>query len=95
MAEELGCDWSLLARELGVAQSEVTQLKLEYRADSERAYEMLALWLRQGEGKAGGNDLERGLRRIGREDVVKKCMRNIEYVVSNPRQYKRKKRYQQ
>lgn len=82
MAEELGCDWSLLARELGVAQSEVTQLKLEYRADSERAYEMLALWLRQGEGKAGGNDLERGLRRIGREDVVKKCMRNIEYVVS-------------
>lgn len=30
-----------------------------------------------------GNALERGLRRIGREDVVKGCMRNIQYVTED------------
>lgn len=104
VAEALGCDWSLLARELDIAQSDITQFKLDYRTDLERAFAMLILWRKQEGDKAtgesstqfslfdnaasvvnylmplSGNALERGLRRIAREDVVKVCMKNIQYV---------------
>ena len=32
------------------------------------------------EGNFAGNELERALKRIGREDVIRKCMYNVEEV---------------
>uniref|UniRef100_A0A1I8GR71 Ankyrin-2 n=1 Tax=Macrostomum lignano TaxID=282301 RepID=A0A1I8GR71_9PLAT len=63
LADCVRADWPMLARELGVGQSDITNAKRERGPE------------------ATGNDMERALRRIGRDDVVKKCMRNVEYVV--------------
>uniref|UniRef100_A0A1I8G3G9 Death domain-containing protein n=1 Tax=Macrostomum lignano TaxID=282301 RepID=A0A1I8G3G9_9PLAT len=52
-----------------------------FRDDRDRAFAVLCQWQRERGPEATGNDMERALRRIGRDDVVKKCMRNVEYVV--------------
>ena len=39
---------------------------------------MLRLWLNTQGNKATGNALEKALRRINREDIVNKCMFNVE-----------------
>ena len=44
----------------------------------QQAIVMLRLWLSTQGNQATGNALEKALRRIGREDIVNKCMFNVE-----------------
>ncbi|PAA92749.1 hypothetical protein BOX15_Mlig001678g5 [Macrostomum lignano] len=81
LADCVRADWPMLARELGVGQSDITNAKVNFRDDRDRAFAVLCQWQRERGPEATGNEMERALRRIGRDDVVKKCMRNVEYVV--------------
>ena len=47
---------------------------------------MLRLWLSTHGNQATGNALEKALRRIGREDIVNKCMFNVELVTDEMEQ---------
>ena len=47
---------------------------------------MLRLWLSTQGNKATGNALEKALRRIGREDIVNKCIFNVELVIDEMEQ---------
>ena len=47
---------------------------------------MLRLWLSTQGNQATGNALEKALRRIGREDIVNKCMFNVELVTDEMEQ---------
>lgn len=44
---------------------------------------MFRLWLRQKANKATGNQLERALNKIGRQDIVDKCICNVEMVTDD------------
>ncbi|GIX87124.1 ankyrin-3 [Caerostris extrusa] len=44
---------------------------------------MLRLWLQKSGSKATGNELEKGLRKINREDIIKNCMFNVELVTDD------------
>ena len=41
---------------------------------------MLRFWLNTQGNKATGNSLERALRKCGREDIINKCIFNVELV---------------
>ena len=80
IADSLHEDWMRLAQELGVAERDVRRIQGEYADVSEQALVMLHLWVQKFAEKATGNELERAMTRIQREDIVKKCMYNIEEV---------------
>ncbi|KAL3315751.1 Ankyrin-2 [Cichlidogyrus casuarinus] len=48
--------------------------------DRDRALAVLVTWFHETKNRATGNELDRALRMIGREDVVKSCMRDIQHV---------------
>jgi ankyrin len=73
-------DWVNLAHQLGITKEEIVKIQTEYTFVSEQALVMLHLWMQKNGDKATGNNLERGLRKIGREDVIKNCMYNVEGV---------------
>ena len=52
----------------------------------QQAIVMLRLWLSTQGNQATGNVLEKALRRIGREDIVNKCMFNVELVTDEMEQ---------
>lgn len=77
-------DWEKLALELGVAPSDIDLIKEEYPNNyPQQAMIMFRLWLRQKPAKATGNELERALKKIGRQDVVDKCICNVEMVTDD------------
>ncbi|PAA74996.1 hypothetical protein BOX15_Mlig001215g3 [Macrostomum lignano] len=82
VAEKLRSDWSLAAQELGLTDSDIAEIAANRPDDRERAMSMLRRWrrIKEPSGEATGNALEAALRRIGRDDVVKQCMRNVQYV---------------
>lgn len=70
--------------ELDVPPSDVKLIKEEYPGDAElQGSVMFRLWLRQKAGGATGNRLERALEKIGRGDVVRKCICNVELVTDD------------
>merc|ERR1712142_636108 len=80
MAEVLQGDWVLLGRQLGLKELDLHNIAKDYSYVSEQALVMLHLWIHEKKGDACGNDLERALRKIDREDVIQRCMYNIEEV---------------
>ncbi|XP_071440042.1 ankyrin-3-like [Hetaerina americana] len=80
----LGLDWIQLANELGIAQDDIHLITSEY-PDSvpQQAMVMLRLWMQQSGNKATGNTLEKSLRRINREDIVDRCIFNVELVTDD------------
>ncbi|CAL8070723.1 unnamed protein product [Calicophoron daubneyi] len=52
----------------------------EMRTDRDRALAVLLAWREERGELATGNELYRALRSIGRFDVIKSCMRDIQYV---------------
>ncbi|KAL1518232.1 hypothetical protein ABEB36_001888 [Hypothenemus hampei] len=77
-------DWEMLALELGVAPSDIRLIKEEYPENNpQQATIMFRLWLRQKAGHASGNQLERALKKIGRQDVVDQCICNVEMVTDD------------
>ncbi|KAH1010688.1 hypothetical protein HUJ05_004944 [Dendroctonus ponderosae] len=77
-------DWEKLAQELDIAPSDVELIKEEYPENHpQQAMIMFRLWLRQKANKATGNQLERALNKIGRQDIVDKCICNVEMVTDD------------
>ncbi|KAG8183122.1 hypothetical protein JTE90_024431 [Oedothorax gibbosus] len=84
IAQGLDKDWVLLARQLEVSDSDVQQIQSDTTCDQpEQALIMLRLWLQKSGSKATGNELEKGLRKINREDIIKNCMFNVELVTDD------------
>ncbi|XP_066256212.1 ankyrin-3-like isoform X3 [Euwallacea similis] len=77
-------DWEKLAFQLDIAPSDVELIKEEYPENCpQQATIMFRLWLRQKTNKATGNQLERALTKIGRQDIVDKCICNVEMVTDD------------
>nr|XP_042902612.1 ankyrin-3 isoform X21 [Parasteatoda tepidariorum] len=84
IARELDKDWVPLAQQLELSDSDVSQIKaVEECENSEKALMMLRLWLQKSGSRATGNELEKGLRKINREDIIKNCMFNVELVTDD------------
>ncbi|KAK3593652.1 hypothetical protein CHS0354_025541 [Potamilus streckersoni] len=80
VADILQGDWVILAQQLDITSSEINDIKSNYSTVNDQALAVLQLWVEKNRERATGNALERALRQINREDVVKKCMYNIERV---------------
>lgn len=77
-------DWDKLAEELDIPPSDIELIKEEYPDNYPRqAMVMFRLWLRQKANKATGNKLELALKKIGRQDIVSKCICNVELVTDD------------
>ena len=83
----VGSDWVPLAQELDISDSDINIIKSEYPdSDGQQAIVMLRLWLSTHGNQATGNVLEKALRRIEREDIVNKCIINVELVTDETEQ---------
>lgn len=81
IADAVQKDWSILAAQLGIPQADINTIQTDFEADSERALVALHIWVQSaGVTRATGNDLERALEAIGRNDVIQKCMYNVKEV---------------
>ena len=77
----LGSDWVKVAHELDIPDSDINIIKTEYPDnEGQQAMVMLRFWLNTQGNKATGNALEKALRRCDREDVINKCIFNVEEV---------------
>lgn len=80
----LGNDWIKLARELEIEDQDINLIISEYPDNvGQQAMVMLRLWLNTEGNKATGNALEKALKQCDREDIVNKCMFNVEQVTDN------------
>lgn len=80
----LGEDWAKLASQLDIPPSDIKLIKDEYPDNvPQQGMVMFRLWLRQKANKATGNKLEQALNKIGRGDVVEKCICNVELVTDD------------
>merc|ERR1719317_327554 len=83
----LGSDWVKLARELEIDDQDINLIISEYPDNvGQQAMVMLRLWLNTEGNKATGNALEKALKQCDRQDIVNKCMFNIEMVTDNDEQ---------
>ncbi|XP_006619672.1 ankyrin-3-like isoform X1 [Apis dorsata] len=83
IANLLDKDWEKLAEELNVPPNEVSTIKQEYaNKPAQQAAAMLKVWQSNG-NKATGNTLEKALNKIGRDDIVKKCIFNVELITDD------------
>ncbi|CAG9856109.1 unnamed protein product [Phyllotreta striolata] len=77
-------DWEKLALELDIPPSDIELIKEEYPENKpQQAMIMFRLWLRQKANKATGNKLEQALKKIGRQDIIDKCICNVELVTDD------------
>ncbi|GFX37879.1 ankyrin-2 [Trichonephila clavipes] len=84
IAKELGNDWIALALQLDLPESDINSIRSENPNDTtQQALVMLRHWLHRSGSKATGNFLEKGLRKINREDIVNQCMFNVELVTDD------------
>lgn len=80
----LGSDWIKLARELDIEDQDINLIISEYPDNvGQQAMVMLRLWLNTEGNKATGNALEKALKHCDRQDIVNKCMFNVEQVTDN------------
>ncbi|XP_015589451.1 ankyrin-3 isoform X7 [Cephus cinctus] len=83
IANLLDTDWVKLAEELNIPPNDVDAIKKEHPGKpAQQAAAMFKLWQDNG-NKATGNTLEKALNKIGREDIVKKCIFNVELVTDD------------
>merc|ERR1719147_264841 len=76
-----------LAHELDVEDQDINLIISEYPDNvGQQAMVMLRLWLNTEGNKATGNALEKALKQCDRQDIVNKCMFNIEMVTDNAEQ---------
>jgi hypothetical protein len=80
IADALQSDWVPLARQLGLTQHEIIGIQRDFSYVSEQALVVLHLWVEKNKEHATGNELERALKRINREDIIDHCMRNLKVV---------------
>jgi ankyrin len=83
----LGSDWVRVAHELDIPDSDINIIKSEYPGnEGQQAMVMLRFWLNTQGNKATGNALEKALRRCERDDIVNKCIFNVELVTDESEQ---------
>ncbi|XP_072750226.1 uncharacterized protein [Anoplolepis gracilipes] len=83
IANLLDKDWEPLAEELNIPPNDVALIKQEYPdKPAQQAAAMFKIWQNNG-NKATGNTLEKALNKIGREDIVNKCIFNVELVTDD------------
>merc|ERR1712142_480051 len=71
---------------------DVQDVRKEYGESlSEQALGSLHLWYETSGNKATGNVLEKALKKIGREDIVQKCMYNVQTVTDEKEKQEAKK----
>ncbi|XP_052770358.1 ankyrin-2-like isoform X10 [Mya arenaria] len=80
VADTVQGDWVILGQQLDITSSEIEEIKRDYKTVDDQALAMLKLWVHKKGPDATGNALENGLRQVGREDVIKKTMYNVEVV---------------
>ncbi|XP_068152331.1 ankyrin-3 [Drosophila tropicalis] len=81
IASLIGNDWPELAKELGVPETDIDLVKAEYASDTQPGLVVLQLWIAQeGSSRATGNAMAQALYKIGRGDIVEKCIVNLEPV---------------
>lgn len=86
ISQLLQYDWMQLARELDVPETDIEFINAEYADDkdhNQRAMVMLRLWQRMYGDEATGNKLQQALKKIGRNDIVKICIDNVEPVTDD------------
>ena len=77
----LGSDWIRVGRELGIEESDINIIQSEYpENEGQQAMVMLRLWINSAGNRATGNELEKVLRDCDREDIVQKCISNLEVI---------------
>jgi ankyrin len=82
----LGDDWTRLAPEIGISQDEIETIIEEYpNSTAQQAQAMLKLF--QTKKQNDLNILENGLRSIGRDDIVDRCL--VQTITSTPQTHKR------
>ncbi|XP_052123789.1 uncharacterized protein LOC113210314 isoform X15 [Frankliniella occidentalis] len=76
ISNTLGSDWESLAVELGLSRSDVDRIKSDHPASAapQHAMAMLRLWLQKLGNKASGTELQQALQRLGRDDIIHRCM---------------------
>lgn len=77
IADALQSDWVLFARQLHFSQDDIVAIQREYVFVNEQALVILHKWSERMGGTGTGNELEKVLRKIGRLDIIEKCMRNV------------------
>ncbi|GFR85163.1 ankyrin-3, partial [Elysia marginata] len=70
-------DWIVLAQQLHISISDINHIKNDYKTVGDQALAMLHFWVEKNGDKATGNELESALRRINRDDVIRKSMQNV------------------
>ncbi|BES94389.1 ankyrin 3, node of Ranvier (ankyrin G) [Nesidiocoris tenuis] len=83
LCQILGDDWEPLAKALGISGQDIEIIKQEVHTSPQRTSLALKLWQTNQGAQATGNKLEKGLRDIGREDVIKKCVRDMHVVTDD------------
>jgi ankyrin len=77
IAVALKSDWLSVARQLGITDPEVIMIQKDFGNVVEQAMLMLHLWVAKANGRVVVGDLEAALRRIGRDDVINRCIKNM------------------
>lgn len=78
VAKQVAGDWQLLAVELEVPEIEQIRIRSEFKED-DQALAMLRHWnTKLSPTRNAGLHLERALKAVGRDDVVKSCLRNVQ-----------------
>ncbi|XP_024080621.1 ankyrin-3-like isoform X3 [Cimex lectularius] len=83
LCQVLGHDWEPLALKLGISDQDIDIIKQEVHTSPERTSLAIKLWRTNLGPQATGNKLEKALRDIGREDVIEKCVRDMEVVTDD------------
>uniref|UniRef100_A0A1B6D724 Death domain-containing protein n=3 Tax=Clastoptera arizonana TaxID=38151 RepID=A0A1B6D724_9HEMI len=80
----LHMDWVPLATELGLTNTDIAMIQTEYKNNiPQQAMVMLRFWMQSKDSNATGNNLEKALRSINREDIVNLCIYNVELVTDD------------
>ncbi|XP_055343210.1 LOW QUALITY PROTEIN: uncharacterized protein LOC129591553 [Paramacrobiotus metropolitanus] len=84
VADLLGDDWPALALQLGFRDPEIQAIKNEEPKVQKQALIMLRRWVeRRDQSRQAGSDLEQGLKRINRDDIVNKSMFNVKLLTDD------------
>ncbi|KAI1291714.1 Ankyrin-2 [Halotydeus destructor] len=83
VAKELGNDWSSLARQLDVSESDISNISYQYSAD-EQPLAFLRHWQNTlSPQRNAGQQLEKGLRAVNRGDIVVNCLKNVQHATDS------------
>lgn len=81
IAKMLDSDWVNMAHHLGVQEKDILTAQMKHMSQTDQALEVLCRLVETKGKEATRNRLEHALRRIGRTDIVRKCIYTIHETV--------------